>query len=60
MFLNKDLEALIMSPKLVFRVDYRNRENGKEVQLSELESIERMTDIKSLLYKKRTRYLQSY
>lgn len=45
MFLNKDLEALTKTPKLVFRVDYRHRENGKEMQLSELENTERMTDI---------------
>lgn len=52
MFLNKDLEALTKTPKLVFRVDYRHRENAKEIQLSELENIGRMIDIKKLLLNK--------
>lgn len=52
MFPNKDLEALTKTPKLVFRVDYRHRENAKEIQLSELENIGRMIDIKKLLLNK--------
>lgn len=54
MFLNNNLEDLIQTPGLVFRVHYRHNQSGKERQLSELENIGRMMDTKKLLYNKRS------